>query len=277
MNEIHFVGFDAYHDKSFNVNSAGRSELYLLIFTHTPALIYVDNKPEIFPANTAVFYKPNTAIRYGACEDSYSDSWIRFSSDEPFAKDFPLFGQPFLVTEPEYVNNLIKLITWETSMSIRSPRQLRHSGIDVFTPSEDSEESTLKNQSIIDDLMRILFKKLNDSVMSKGISTHEISLLHLRREIANAPSNAWNIPDIAKKLNMSEGHFQSIYKAQFGISCMEDVINMRLRKAENLLSFTNQPIAEIAEQCGYNSQEHFSRQFKTRYGMTAGEFRRKGR
>lgn len=70
------------------------------------------------------------------------------------------------------------------------------------------------------------------------------------------PQFAWNVPEMADSLHVSAGHLQFLYKQKFGISCMDDVIDARLRKAKDLLLYTDQNISEIAGQCGYKNVEH---------------------
>lgn len=277
MNKVNFVGYESYHDSDFEYDFFGDGDFYLLLFIHTPSIIIINDEEVNYPANTAILYPPKARIHYKAVGEYYSDSWLRFNSDEAFVKDFPLIGQPFNITEPEYIVNLLKLITWETSMSIDSPRIYQHSGIDFFYENQEKETASYVNQPVIDDLLRILFRKLHESVMNKSISSHETELLIARRKIANSPQLSWNVPDLAKDLSLSEGHLQALYKQQFGISVMDDIINFRLKKAEDYLMFSNHSIATIAEDCGYNSHEHFSRQFKSRYGLTPGEYRKKQR
>ena len=54
---------------------------------------------------------------------------------------------------------------------------------------------------------------------------------------------------------------------------MNEVINSRLEHAKFMLTSTDVPINQIAEMCGYKSDIHFMRQFKSRMGMTPTEFR----
>lgn len=277
MNKVNFVGYESYHDSTFEYDFSEGGSFYLLLFIHTPSIIFVNEKEVSCPGNTAILYGPGAHIHYKACGEYYSDSWLRFDSTEAFVKEFPLIGEPFSITEPDYILSLIKLITWETSISIDSPRIYQHSGIDFFSSNHEKETASYVNQPVIDDLLRILFQKLHECVMNKSISSHETELLLLRRHIANAPEKSWNIPEISAELGLSEGHFQSLYKQQFKISCMDDIINFRLKKAEDYLKFSDQSIAAIAEVCGYNSHEHFSRQFKSRFGLTPGEYRKKQR
>lgn len=98
--------------------------------------------------------------------------------------------------------------------------------------------------------------------------------LKLRHELLLSPQYPWNIPELAEKVGVSVSHFQRLYKTYFSIACMNDIINMRLEKAKHLLTYTNLRVHEIAEQCGYQNTNHFIRQFKSRYGISALQYRK---
>ena len=47
------------------------------------------------------------------------------------------------------------------------------------------------------------------------------------------------------------------------------------QRAKYYLNNTHLPVNRIAALCGYENDVHFIRQFKSRSGMTAGEYRKK--
>lgn len=278
MNHIYFTGYDAVHPDDFIFDVSEGYDCYLLLITNTPARFWVDGQIEEYPAHYAILYPPHHKIWYGACTDSYGNDWLRFSSDEPFVRLFPLTAHPFPVSDPEYCHNLIQMLTWETSQWIPSSRADRHASADTLPGSErDLKPNSEINQHslIISQLLHILFLKLREDVLHHASSPHDHELLILHRQIINYPQLAWNVSEMAKQLHVSMGYLQLLYKQQFGISCIDDVIKCRLRKARDLLSYTDQSIAEIAEQCGYQNTEHFCRQFRKYIGITPGKFRKK--
>ena len=95
------------------------------------------------------------------------------------------------------------------------------------------------------------------------------ALRRLRQDILENPQENWNITDIASRVCISKSHLHRLYKQLFGINLMDDVIEARLTKAKQLLEFSDLRIQEIAQQCGYNSESHFMRQFKIKVGMPA--------
>lgn len=244
MNQINYVGYDAVHPNDFIYNVPEGFHNYLLVVTTTPALFQIDGTISEYPAHTAILYPPDCPIWYGAAQKPYGNHWMRFASDESFVKNFSQMGIPFSVSDPEYCHNLFQLITWETS------------------------------QVVISQLLRILFGKLRDDLLNTQGTCHDHELLALRRRISSAPQLPWNISDMARELHISAGYLQLLYKQKFQISCMDDVINFRLFKARDLLTYTAQSIAEIAEQCGYNNTEHFCRQFHKNLGLSPGQYRK---
>lgn len=82
---------------------------------------------------------------------------------------------------------------------------------------------------------------------------------------------------MAGVLEISSGYLQNIYKKTFGLSCMEDVINSRIRMAKEYLIHSTESIADIAARCGYPNVEHFCRQFKQVTGYTPRNYQRQAK
>ena len=79
---------------------------------------------------------------------------------------------------------------------------------------------------------------------------------------------------MAAKIFMSESHLQALYKKTFGISCINDVISARIQLAKSLLLYTEYTITYIATSCGYNSTQHFFRQFNRVVGCSPNSYRK---
>lgn len=98
----------------------------------------------------------------------------------------------------------------------------------------------------------------------------------LRQKIYSSPQENWNIADMAQMMLLSRAYFQRLYKQNFGVSAMSDVIAARIAMAKKLLADGQNTLAEIAEQCGYHSEIYFMQQFKKETGMTPTQYRTKG-
>jgi transcriptional regulator, araC family (arabinose-binding/dimerisation), putative len=66
----------------------------------------------------------------------------------------------------------------------------------------------------------------------------------------------------------------NFFKKQLGISCMEYIIQYRLKKAAHLLQHSDQAIIDIASQSGFNNLSNFNRQFKKYYQVTPSQYRK---
>lgn len=277
MNHIYFAGYDAQHPGDFVFDVPEGYDCCLLLITHTPARFWVEGKEEEYPANSAILYPPHYKIWYGACSGSYGNDWIRFASDEPFVRKFPLPARPFPVSDPAYCHSLFRLLTWETAQLFEKAKSNPHTS-EAPPLIQDSfalgDPTASQGDMIISQLLHILFLKLRSDVLHHAASPHDHELLMLRRQITNTPQLPWNVAEMARQLHVSMGHLQLLYKQKFGISCMDDVIGCRIRKAKDLLAFSDQSIAEVAEQCGYQNVEHFCRQFRKIVGQSPGKFKK---
>lgn len=85
------------------------------------------------------------------------------------------------------------------------------------------------------------------------------------------------IEEMADYMGYSKTHFMSVFKQQTGTSCMEFVIQVRLRKACSLLTSSLKTVLEISNQVGFNNLSNFNRQFKRYYHMTPSRYRKQFR
>ncbi len=251
MIEIQYVDTNATHDNDFIFDIPEGHDRWLVLLTRTPAVFEVDGMMTKYPANSAIIYKPHQKILYKACEDTYINDWIRFATDEEFVQTPHLpHGVPFSVNDPATIHKLYELILNEH----------------IF----DHEYKDVSLES----LMRLLFIKLIESHSQKSMTPLHTSLNELKREIHKSPNKDWSLKVMAEKLNISIGYLELIYKEAFGITCIDDVISSRINKAKKLLIYTQYPISNISEKCGYRSIEHFYRQFKKNTGVTPSIFRK---
>ncbi|WP_459714805.1 AraC family transcriptional regulator [Paraburkholderia sp. 2C] len=86
-----------------------------------------------------------------------------------------------------------------------------------------------------------------------------------------------SVERIAEEIGVSLNQLNRLMKAD-GLSPMRFVWQMRLERASRLLSSPAHgrvSIKEVAYRCGFSSEAHFSRAFRSRYSMTPREFLRR--
>lgn len=253
MTYIHYVECNTKHGSDFVVDVPAGYH-WLMVLTKTPAAFWVNGSVDEYPAFTAVLYAPSQKVYYKACTDQYVNDWLRFESTDPYITETPLpLGIPFALHDPEYCHKLMELL--------------------VIEHNNDQDYK----QSSIDHLLKILFNKLLESYYHGEITPHYYNLLSIRNAIQRNPGEPWTVAKMAELIGISPGYLQYLYKKNFGVSCMEDVINSRIRLAKEYLIHGNQSVSEVAERCGYQNVEHFCRQFKQITGETPGKYHTKTR
>jgi len=82
------------------------------------------------------------------------------------------------------------------------------------------------------------------------------------------------VTDICNEINVSPFHFIRTFKQKVGVSPHKYLMNVRIRKAEELLCLRQHTIAEVAMLCGFLSQSHFSSAFKDMKHQSPSEYKK---
>lgn len=249
MIDIEFMQLNATHSEDFVYGV--KADYWLLLFVKTPALFHFPTGDVVIQPNSAVLYPPKTFAAYRAYNGVYINDYIRFHTDESFVLDENIPTQtPILLRSPSEMEKLFELLAVENYFK--------------FTYYQQS----------ISMIMRMMFLKIKESVQDSNMTEQQRALIDLRYEIQLHPYYQWTVGTMAKKLHVSSGYLQNIYKKQFGVSCMQDVVDKRIDFAKNHLANTDCTSQKIAQLCGYQNVEHFCRQFKAVTGMSPLAFRK---
>jgi AraC family transcriptional regulator len=94
----------------------------------------------------------------------------------------------------------------------------------------------------------------------------EMLMAHLDGEIT--------LEALAGECELSRSHFARAFKKTTGCAPHRWLMQQRVERARDLLLGSELPLAEIADQCGFSDQSHFSRVFAGVLGIPPGEWRR---
>ena len=83
-----------------------------------------------------------------------------------------------------------------------------------------------------------------------------------------------SVGELATVAAMSPGHFSRVFKTATGEPVWAYVQRRRCERAQEMLEFTRESIAEVAHACGFSSQAHFTHCFRQAFGVTPGALRR---
>ena len=118
-------------------------------------------------------------------------------------------------------------------------------------------------------------------LLSRCYNTENVSPDHAFLKLADAVaymennySDAISTETLAGIAGYSERQFLRLFKSVFATTPNLYIVNLRMKKAQQLLKAADATIGEIAWNCGYDDQNYFSRVFKKHTGMTPSEYQR---
>lgn len=83
-----------------------------------------------------------------------------------------------------------------------------------------------------------------------------------------------SISAYARQAGYSVNQFERICKKVYGLSPLQYVHELRLKKACTLLRQSSWPVTRIAGECGYNDSNYFTRVFRRRFSVSPRQYRR---
>ena len=254
--KINNIGYNHRHDADFSISRPNGSGDYLLLLLKTPAQFILGHKECIATKNSFILFKEGTPQNYHALGSEFINDWFHFSlssEDEDFLSALGIpFDQIIRIGDMSHLSMLVKNMSYE------------------------NYSTNLHKEKTLELYFRLFFLKLSEKLcvnQDTQISTHYDKFSIIRSKIYNMPQNDWKIESLAHELAMSRSHFEHMYKNLFNVSVMNDVINSRIDYSIYLLTTTDISIKQIAEFCGYKSDIHFMRQFKSRMKVTPTEYR----
>lgn len=83
-----------------------------------------------------------------------------------------------------------------------------------------------------------------------------------------------SLVELARACGLSRSYFAHAFKATTGVAPHQWLTRRRIEEAKDLLLKTSKPVEDIAEDCGFVDQSHFTRTFSRGVGMTPARWRR---
>lgn len=106
-----------------------------------------------------------------------------------------------------------------------------------------------------------------------NVRKHQAMLLAADRYIREHLQEPIHLERLSKDSGLHPTYFHKLFTAAFKKTPAEQLMWYRIVAARNLLSADDRPIAEIAELCGFSSQNYFSYKFKETSGLSPTQYR----
>jgi AraC-like DNA-binding protein/mannose-6-phosphate isomerase-like protein (cupin superfamily) len=143
-----------------------------------------------------------------------------------------------------------------------------------FLAQEVYRLNHIKNP-LIENLRQSYLKTiLGEFFLLNQTADNDVLVTKIKEYIHRNLANPIRVDDLAKVAYMSKYYFIRKYKLLCGITPMEEVRQMRLKEAKNLLYATNMPLKQISEMTGFNDEYIFSKNFKRFFGSPPGSYRK---
>ena len=81
------------------------------------------------------------------------------------------------------------------------------------------------------------------------------------------------LSELASLFHMHPNYFSSLFKNETGTTVRDYILNIRIKKAKELMKDNNYKIIDIAIAVGYQDASHFNRAFKNITGMSPKRYR----
>lgn len=97
--------------------------------------------------------------------------------------------------------------------------------------------------------------------------------------IQNYADPGYALDATIREMPFNYDYLRKLFKKEMGVTPLEYMTRLRMKKAETMLSamWTNKySIAEVAEQCGFDDALYFSRVFKKNFGRSPSQFAKAG-
>jgi len=101
-----------------------------------------------------------------------------------------------------------------------------------------------------------------------------MALLTIKYIEENYYSNDLNINDVSDKLEVTSSYLSKLLKKETGLSFIEYLTNIRIKKAMYIMEDPTIKIYDVAELVGYSNQHYFCRAFKKVVGFSPTEYKR---
>ncbi len=86
--------------------------------------------------------------------------------------------------------------------------------------------------------------------------------------------NQMNLEELAQKFNINKFYLSRVFKDKFGTTIIDYVTVLRITQAKRLLRFSDKPLKEIAENCGFIDLNYFVRVFKKLENIPPGKYKK---
>lgn len=236
----------------------GLSSYLFFIVEHGSGTLEYDGETRILHAGDCVFLDCRRPYRHYTGDDLWTLRWVHFYGPNMAAvykKYQERGGQPSFHTEnaAPYIELL-----------------------DTLYALADSD-NYVRDMQICEKLMALLTLLMQegwhpDAARISG--TKRQNLQEIKDYLDDHFAEKITLDALAERFYINKFYLTRVFREQFGQTVTNYLVQLRITQAKRLLRFSDKNIEAIAQECGMNDANYFSRVFKKIEGITPGEYRR---
>ncbi|OOG17358.1 AraC family transcriptional regulator [Sphingobacterium sp. CZ-UAM] len=142
----------------------------------------------------------------------------------------------------------------------------------ILTLERDGFYSVMKLLVLLYELSKGEDIRVLSTATNSILSNSELLMGRLQEYVVANINKELSLPMVAAMMNMSKSTFSRFLKSTTTLNFTDYLLDFRINMAVRLLK-EETPIADIVEQCGFNSVSYFYRVFKKKKGITPIEYR----
>lgn len=136
-------------------------------------------------------------------------------------------------------------------------------------------------QSISVQMAIVILRNLKSNIVESetkvtNCETYTKQAIEYLNEIVNSEFNntEYSLEEIAEIAKLSPYHFIRIFKKETGKTPYEYYVDLKIKKAKELLKNNKLSILETSFRCGFTNSSHFANVFKKSVGLTPSNYRK---
>lgn len=188
-----------------------------------------------------------------------------------------ILSSPFFSKHPE----LTELLSASGKIAIKKDKQPVITTIlqQMCTENEQADDNTLSVLSL--QLYQLLLQLKRYGIFYREQSETTLSLSEDIERVKEYIHMNYRLPitldEVAEKANLSPTYLSKKFRRVTGVTFKEYLNYIRIRKASQALLTTDDPIAQIAADCGFNGSNYFKDIFRKTTGYSPREFRKQSK
>jgi AraC family transcriptional regulator len=141
----------------------------------------------------------------------------------------------------------------------------------------DGDRSSLRMESMFTELANRLLFVSRSVLQPTAKATHRLPKHLLRRVLERMHDELdsdLSLSTLAAESGYSRAQFMRLFKAASGQTPHKYLLELRLRRAQEMIAVRSNQLIEIALECGFRSHAHFSVAFNQRFGIAPNLYRK---